>query len=65
MSSNTLVLRLPVRADVHDDVRDASRAPVERREARRDERPEHRAALARVAEDVSPSVRGGFRLFAW
>lgn len=61
MSSNAFVLRLPVRADV----RAASRVPLERVQEERHDRPERRAVLAKVAEDVSPSVRGGFRLFAW
>lgn len=61
MSSNTLVLRVPTRA-----VLGASRAPREQDEhTPRPERPTGRSALASVAEDVSPSVRGGFRIFAW
>lgn len=63
MSSNTLVLRVPMRADV----RGASRATRQQNEGMpsRTERPVRRGALARVAADVSPPVRGGFRLFAW
>lgn len=64
MSSQTFTSRLPVRAGL----RPASRASAVRVAADRREgpaRPERRATLAQVAEDVSPSVRGGFRLFAW
>lgn len=61
MSSTTLVLRLPERADVTD----TRRATAEREAASRHERPARRGTLAQVAEDVSPSLLGGFRHFVW
>lgn len=64
MSSSSIVLRVPM--IVREKLRGLEVAtPDTPSDAGVEESPGRRAPLARLADEVSPPVRGGFRHFVW
>lgn len=63
MSSNTLSFRAPIRGRSRLAMRVPAERPVERL-PQPSEAPARRSALHEVADQASPSVHGGFRIFA-